>query len=251
MTDDAATGRLVVDALERTRLRGSALIEFTFEASVAEIPAFGAPSERPGDGSLRRRSTGAMWRGALRIVFWGLRRVLERVTQMTKGVLGVLDLQGHRCVYYPKPTEAELVVGDQRWTGAPGTAVDRLPARAASALQPLWLIDLVGGVVEAREHPRERLDGRVARRFSARADLTRAGAAVSYEMAVPSGIEQLGDLERIRVDVWIDDDGYLRRIRHTSGDASKGVMTSTLELTELGVALPPDWSRIPRSFRGA
>ncbi len=71
-------------------------------------------------------------------------------------------------------------------------------------------------------------------------------------MAVPAGIDQLGDLARITVDVWIDDDGCLRRIRYTSGDArGVGVTTTTLDLTELGVALPSDWSRIPRSFRGA
>jgi len=61
-----------------------------------------------------------------------------------------------------------------------------------------------------------------------------------------SAVEQLGDLARIGVDVWIDDDGYLRRIRYASGGAVEGAVTITLDLTELGVALPSDWSRIPR-----
>jgi len=47
------------------------------------------------------------------------------------------------------------------------------------------------------------------------------------------------------VEVWVDDEGYIRRIRHASGHPGRSMFTSTLDLTELGIALPSDWSRIP------
>ena len=64
-------------------------------------------------------------------------------------------------------------------------------------------------------------------------------------MAVPAGIHQLGDLEHIALEVWIDDDDCIRRIRHTSGDPKTGESTCTLDLIEFGIAPPSDWSRIP------
>ncbi|MEJ7892199.1 MAG: hypothetical protein WKF94_06130 [Solirubrobacteraceae bacterium] len=52
-------------------------------------------------------------------------------------------------------------------------------------------------------------------------------------------------MRRIPVEVWVGDDGYIRRVRHTSGRPNKPFGTGTLDLTELGVELPLDWSRLP------
>jgi hypothetical protein len=45
--------------------------------------------------------------------------------------------------------EAVLVVEGRLWRGAPGTAVAGLASEKPSALQPLWLVELVSGVASA------------------------------------------------------------------------------------------------------
>jgi len=177
---------------------------------------------------------------------WGMCRVLKRLSKpMAEGVVGIIDFEANRCVYYPARSKAEMIIGDRRWYGAPGATVDGLVASPASELQPLWLVDLLRGVVDAREQGAERLDGHTARRFCAHADLNRAAEGISYQMAVPSDMDQRVDLTHIAVEVWVDDDDYIRRIRHASGNPGRSMFTSTLDLTELGIALPSDWSRIP------
>lgn len=182
-----------------------------------------------------------------RLLHAGLRRLLGYAFNKleAEAAIGVIDFEAHRCVHHSGRSHPELVVGDRRWRGATGRAVDGLSGDPASASQPLWLVDLVRGVVDAREQAAEGLHGRATRRLSAHADLNRAAEAVSYQMAVPAGIHQLGDLEHIALEVWIDDDDCIRRIRHTSGDPKTGETTCTLDLIEFGIELPSDWSRIP------
>lgn len=104
-----------------------------------------------------------------------MRRALTRLGEKIKaGTPGAIDFQGHRSVQYSDRFKADLVVGDRHWHGAPGTSVEGPAARPASALQPLWLVDVVRGVVDAQEQAAEVLDGRRARRFTAHADLNRA-----------------------------------------------------------------------------
>ncbi len=164
---------------------------------------------------------------------------------------GVVDFQAHRCVYHDKSSMATLIVGNRRWYAAPGTTVDELSARAASVTQPLWLVDLVGGVVDATEQAPEDLSGRATRRFSAHADLNRAAESVSYEIAAPPEMEHSGDLTRIPLEVCVDHDGYIRRIRYFTAGPADFQSTSTVDVIELGVALPSDWSRIPHASDGS
>ncbi len=187
---------------------------------------------------------------AIRAVLWGTRRLFERWTREVEAQrqTGVIDFAAHRCMYGPykvskEREEAVLVVQDRLWRGAPGTAVDRLSADATSTLQPLWLVDLVRGVVDATEQAREVLGGHTCRLFAAHADLNRAAEALSYQVAIPQGVGQLDDLKRIPVEVWVDDDRNIRRIRHTTG--GPGTSTTTLDLSDFGTQLPADWSRLP------
>lgn len=153
---------------------------------------------------------------------------------------------------YPdtSPSTAELVVGDRKWKGPFPTAVEAEGSDPASTLQPLWLLDLVRGVVSAREQTPQIVAGRTCRHFSVLADLNRAAEAVSYPMAIPTGMVRLDDLTRIAAQVWVDDDGKIRHMRHTeyfrqAEDAGVPLSTVTVDLIEFGVELPAVWARLP------
>lgn len=49
------------------------------------------------------------------------------------------------------------------------------------------------------------------------------------------------------MELWVDDNGYIRRIRHTTGGRDAGKRTTTADLREFGIELPVDWSRLPTS----
>ncbi len=238
------TAEEVLGALERTVRRGSARIEFRFSISLAD--AFSSEhrsmcSQGCSGWPRVKRLVGSV---VTRMFDWGMFRVLKRLSNtMAEGVVGIIDFEGSRCVYFLGRSKAEMIVGDQRWCGAPGAIVEGPCPGPASELQPLWLVDLVRGVVDAQEQAAEHLNGHLARRFLAHADLNRAADAVSYAMATPSDIHQRVDLTRIAVELWIDDNGYIRRIRQASAETP--MSTSTLDLIEFGVTLPSDWSRIP------
>jgi hypothetical protein len=237
----------VLAALERTFGRGSARIEFSWEFSVDfEVSAWRSSWREPGSlvrrlgRQLGRQAAQVLWRLMLRLT----RRWMRKMA--SQSAVGVLDFGAHRCMYgYPGKPEVTLVVGDEQWAGAPGAAVDALVASPASATQPLWLIDLARGIKEARGQGEEILKGHACRRFAGHADLNQAADAVSYPMALPMGIRQLDELTRIPVEVWIDREGLIRRIRHTDRQPHQTrPNTSTIELREFGVALPSDWSRL-------
>jgi len=166
--------------------------------------------------------------------------------KLSQPAVGVLDFAAHRCMYgYPGKSEVTVVVKDKQWAGASGTAAQALAPTAASAIQPLWLIDLVRGITEAQAEGEEACDGHMCRRFSAHADLNRAADEVPYQMALPQGIDQIAKLTRIPVEVWMDTEGLIRRIRHARRQPHRARPdTSTLELREFGVQPPSDWSRL-------
>jgi len=158
---------------------------------------------------------------------------------------GVIEFGAHRCMYgYPGEQEAVMVSGDRSWSGTPGSAVDSLSAGKAPVEQPLWLFDLVRGVVEAREVPGVDREGGRSRRFAAIADLNRVAEAVGHHVRLPTGTKWLADLKRIPVEVWVNDDGYIRRIRLREGPLDAPMRSSTLELSEFGIELDVDWSRL-------
>lgn len=160
--------------------------------------------------------------------------------------VGVVDFGAHRCMYgYPGRSEAMLVAGDKLWQGSPGAAVDALSEKPAPAIQPLWMLDLVRGVAEAHGGGEEPVDGHTCRRVVGHADLGRAAEAVPYEMALPPGMNQLGQVARVPLELWIDSERQIRRIRYdTSERADAPRITTILDLRELGVEPPSDWSRL-------
>ncbi len=231
MSQESAAVEAVLSAHERTLRRGSARIVLSFQVAV-----------------LTR-----MFLFGMRVVFL-LRRSSKTVyspKMLEEPRPGIIDLEAHRCVYDGDRPKAELIVGDRSWHGAPGTTVDGLSAQPASAYQPLWLVDVVGGVVDATEQAPEAVNGRTVRRFSAHADLNRAAEMVPYTMAMPPAGEYVG-VTRISLEVCVDHDGYIRRIRQIS--AYSGVLTRstiTLDVMEFGIPLPSDWSRIPHPSDGS
>jgi hypothetical protein len=250
MSQESAAVEAVLSAHERTLRRGSARIAFRLQISADDYDFFPSESRsiRHRDGSVLRRSRPVFDR----MLVWCMRRLIRRVSKATEVPMpGVVDFQAHRCVYHGNSSMATLIVGNRRWYAAPGTAVDELSAGAASVTQPLWLVDLVGGVVDATEQAPEDVNGRTTRRFSAHADLNRAVEAVSYEMEAPPEVEHSGDLTRIPVEVCVDHDGYIRRIRYTTPGPANFQSTSTVDVMEFGVALPSDWSRIPHASSGS
>lgn len=247
MSLNPATGEQLLGALERTLGLGSARIEFRAELSFPEGPLLEPPPTRPG-GSTWRRLSRWMASVSIRVLNWGIRRLWQRATSAhAAGAPGMIDFDAHRCMHQlgRGSAKAELTVGDQRWHGAFGAAVESLTAGPASAGQPLWLIDLIRGVVDAREQPGESIDGRPTRYLSADADLSRAAEALSYQMAALPNIYQEPDRKHVPVEVWIDHQGYIRRIRHTRGNPHAGISTRRLDLIEFGIPIPADWSQIP------
>jgi hypothetical protein len=247
MAGEPTTVEEVLGALERTLLRGSAQIVFRYDPGPPDLPPPAAP--------MPRREGGSLWRHAASVAGHVAGETVVRVSQrglayasgiMTRGATGIVDFAAGRSAHrYCERSGVTMIAEDRSWYGAPGSPVDRLTARRASAPHPRWMVDLLRGTVDAREDEPEELDGRRTRRFSAHADLTRAAAAVSYRMAIPAGAVDLDELERLALEIWVDDDGCIRRIRLTGAGPTGAGTTTTLDLTELGIATPSDWSRIP------
>lgn len=255
MSQESESPKVVLDALERTTARKTARIELRFMLAF-ELDAPKSRSSPQPAGKLIRRLVHELGRRVLRLLLWGVTRLFRRWTrQLTaQRAVGVVDFEAHRCTYgYPSQSEVMLVVEDRLWQGTPGTALASLSSKPAPASQPLWLVDLLHGVEQAHPQGVDVLDGHACRRYLAHANLNRATDAVSYDMAVPAGIDQLSDLTRIPVEVWIDDEGCIRRVseRHGKDDPMRGASTfslselgTQLSLSELGTQPPSDWSRL-------
>jgi len=248
MPEEPDAARELSAALGRTVSRRTARIELRHEFSFGldEPPA---RRTRPRGGLPVRELIGrellgvALRTGGRLVERWVRKKILQSAT-------GFIDFETQRCRFGdPSHATTTLVVGDRTWTGPFGTAVEAASADHASTLQPLWLVDLVRGVVTAREQPSEILQGRTCRRFSAHADLNRAAEAVRYQLAIPTGTARLDELKRIPVELWVDDEGRIRRIRHAhSSGATPSVppsTTTTVDLIEFDIELPADWSSLP------
>ncbi|MEJ7891011.1 MAG: hypothetical protein WKF94_00025 [Solirubrobacteraceae bacterium] len=261
MDEESATaGEEVVAALERTLRRGSARIELQNQFSPKDMldganreASSNSKSTRSRDGSRWRRLKRRCWDVMLPHLLSGIMRLavrwMHKIGAPYAVATGVIEFGAHRCMYgYPGEPEAVMVSGDRSWNGTSGSAVDSLSAGKAPVEQPLWLFDLVRGVVEARELPGVDREGGRSRRFSAVADLNRVAEAVGHNVRLPTGTMWLADLKRIPVEVWVDDDGYIRRIRLREGPddalAHSSRWSSTLELSEFGIELEVDWSRL-------
>jgi len=259
MSHEPVSREEVLGALEHTFARGAAQIEFRIEFDLY-IDESRPPPVRLGPHLRRlvRRPSRQAFESLLRaigrlLMHWAgklavstLRRLLKRWIDklVAQPAVGIVDFGAHRCMYgHPGRSEVTLVAGDEYWHGAAGTAVDDLSKKPASVLQPLWLLDLVRGVEETHAIGDERVDGHTCRHLVGHADLNRAADAVCYEMPVPQGMDQLGQLARLSLELWVDPERQIRRIRHHRGERA-ATSTSTLDLREFGVEPPSDWSRL-------
>ncbi|MDQ4048223.1 MAG: hypothetical protein M3131_02420 [Actinomycetota bacterium] len=264
MSEEPVARDEVLGALEHTVASGAARVEFRYEfdfdphrADSRTRPARLGPLVRRLTQSPGRQSVKALVRAARRaLVGWVVSLAVSVILRVVKRWLsrwaaqravGVIDFDAHRCIYgSPARSEVTLVEGDEYREGAPGTAVDSLSKRSASWIQPLWLLDLIRGLQEAQASGEEVLDGHTCRRFVGHADLQRAADGVPYDIAVPLGLEQLGQLKEIPVELWIDRQRHIRRIRYKPWERRGAPNnTTTLDLSEFGVVKPPpDWSRL-------
>jgi len=156
---------------------------------------------------------------------------------------GAIDFASARCALAGE-RRSRIVAGDSEWTGRPGAHVESGAEHPARAAQPLWLLDLCRGIVdaEAAAEP-EHVGGERLRGHAAHADLALVSAAVPYEVAVPYPVAHVEELTRFPFGVWTDDAGRIRRIR---GVASPSGIAMTLDLHDFGVALPAAyWTTFP------
>ncbi len=249
MPEEPAAAADVRAALGHTVSRGTARIEFRCEIPPVDFDALKGPKTRRPDGHPLRGLMRRLGVALIVVVLAGTMRLVERWWRKSAAqpAAGVIDFEAQRCMYADSRSTATLVVGDRTWRGPFGTAVDAVSADYASTMQPLWVIDLVRGIMAAREETPQVLDGRTCRRYSAHADLNRVAEAVPYQLAIPMSMRRLGELKRIEVEVWVDDGGCIRRIRHAEtrgGTPSFPVNTATLDLIEFGIEPPADWSRL-------
>jgi len=120
------------------------------------------------------------------------------------------------------PTLALLVPGGRPWASI---ALDRLTASSAGGAlaafggtptDPLQQIEALRGVVEARAVGPEPIEGTPTTRYAGIVDLlaTPAAADPARRPAVDRQIAEIGT-NRVPVDVWVDDQGLLRRTAQT------------------------------------
>jgi len=256
--EPTTAGEEVLRALERTVSHGSARLALRNELSLGNLSDVTyrdakspkTDSTRARGGSRLRRLKRRLWDAIAPRLLSATMLLLDRWLHKTWApyavAIGVIDFGAHRCMYgYAGKSDAVLVIGDRSWSGSAGSAVDGLRAGRASVEKPPWLFDLVRGVVEARELPPEEVAGRTLRRFSAVADLNRVAQAVDHHVALPSlGLKWLVDLRKIAVEVWVDDGGRIRRLRRTEGPDDAPTSVNTLDLSDFGIELPEDWSRL-------
>jgi len=227
------TPESLLQALDRTLATGCARVEFEFAQQFPVLPDF-PPRRR---GGLLRPLIRAGSTASKRAFTAGL----GKLTKDLRGE-GCIDFRAHRCAL-DYGSYAMIVVGDRMWSGRSGRPLATLPDEAATSIEPTWLLDLDRGVTDVEAHGKELVSGRRCRHLLAHADMGRAAAVAPAGLPVPHCAARYGDLLRLPLELWLDEEDYIRRLRQ--GDE---VATLTLELLELGVDAPADWTRLP-TFR--
>jgi len=223
----------VLQALDRTLATGCARVRFEFAQQFPALPDF--PPRRRG-GVLRPLIRAASTAGKRAFT-----ASLDKLAKDLQGE-GYIDFRAHRCAL-DYGSYALIVVGDRMWSGRSGRPVATLPDEPATFIEPMWLLDLVRGVTDVEAQGEELVSGRRRRHLRAHADISRAAVVAPAGLPVPIGAARYGDLLRLPLELWLDEDDYIRRLRQGNETA-----TLTLELVELDAEAPADWSRLP-TFR--
>jgi hypothetical protein len=223
----------VQQALARLDAAGTARITSTLGSPVSG----GAP--RTLRERIRREGLGwvalfAAFRAADSVLRVGRRKPAGDAWSLGSAV-GVVDLVQHRaCVDYG--AFAILEKDDQEWRGASGSPLEAILHKPhSSALQPLWLIDLLRG---AHSASRESSNGDVAS-YSVTVDLAAAVSAAGRDLALPGG-GTYRSLELLPLTVELRG-ADLASIRFTSSSADFAI-----DFIDAGKPLAVDWNRLPR-----
>ncbi len=230
-TPGAATVR---QALDETLEAQTARVELRMQFRPLELPRHASPDS----GLLHFKLLTAIVAVPLKVIGTAFRFLVRRSLEAE----GVIDLSGRRLMM-DFGAYAVLVADGRRWSGRSGRAISTLPSDVfpESIGEPFWLLDLLDGVTEAQFGGHKTLGGYDCQCFSARADFGRAAEA-SPDLALPPA-KRYGDLLAVPIQVCIDEEGSIRRVRFESE-----MMEVTLDLVEYRVDLPADWSRLP-TFR--
>jgi hypothetical protein len=202
--------RFIAGALARTRAAGGARIELRI-------------GERPVPATIQQPI------GVLRHPMRSFARWVVKAGSAARSTEGVIDLRARR--YMLSGPYAQAYVNGRHHGGAPGRSLASLTVHRNGAAFPLWLCDLLDGVTAARETGREEVRGAPCRVFSADFD---PGSPV-----LPPRWST--DAEGLQPAIWIDDDGYVRRIEVDAEDRP-----FRLELWDVGADVDAlDWTRLP------
>jgi hypothetical protein len=119
-------------------------------------------------------------------------------------------------------------VGDQGWANFSETARDA----PRSPDDPLWLLDALVGVRDAMEVDREDVRGVPTTHYRLDIDLATADQELATGVIAP-GPRSYRSLRALPADVWIDDDGRIRRLSYERED--NGMYWQTTELWDFGL----------------
>lgn len=152
------------------------------------------------------------------------------------GPAGRIDFANQRCLYCEDEDQWTLTAPGLEFMGEPGEWEQVVSDDDALVdhVDPLWLLQLISGVVEASEDGHETVLGEPCTCYRTVASFAVARARSKREMDPPSSRANL-DLDRLPIDVWVDDAGRVRRAI-LRGDQS----LMLLELSDFGLPDPID-----------
>jgi hypothetical protein len=153
-----------------------------------------------------------------------------------RGPLGAIDFANQRCLVSQGDEEEWILLAPGcEYFGAPGDWEEE--ARDDDTLgdaEPFWLLELLAAAVEATREGEESVLGAHCERYSVISSFALATRQSQRPIAPPSGAL---DLERLATDVWLDDEGLIRRA-FFHGD-------HTLMMLEMGDFGSPDPIELP------
>lgn len=152
--------------------------------------------------------------------------------------------------YAQLPSMFALFTGGKQWASVSLDQLSRLQfgtalSQLGTTSNPFEQLRYLDGVKDdAREVGKEPIEGRETTRYAAAIDLDRTPAA--QDPATRPAVDRLRALigsATLPVEVWVDDDGYLRQFRQTvavgaGGGAPATTSTTTVTFREFGVDAP-------------
>jgi hypothetical protein len=222
----------------RARARVAAAHQRTISASTSRIEVL-TEVILPPRTSRERRRRGGLLRPAISLSSAVSRSLLARFAQNFGHLRaqGVLDLQ-HRRYMLDHGGYARLGTDGTEQAGPPGTVIKTCSAEEPNPPTPLWLIDVLTGLIDATAVGTDTVRGTPCTRLQATVDLSQASRINPGAVAVPA-LNTFEDALALPIEVWTDHQ-HLRRVRF-----SQDIRTDTLELWDIGTPLGDlDWTRL-------